>query len=81
MTRTPLVRYSNTVIVKTAHEKMTWAEVSSYATGTGTQDVQNAIPLPVHGTIQYYQDGNWFIVLDAVKKKHKFSVVHLESIQ
>jgi hypothetical protein len=81
MTRTPLVRYSNTVVVETASQRMTWVEVSSYATGTRTQDVANAIPLPVHGTIQFYQDGNWFIVLDSSKKKHKFSLVHLESIQ
>lgn len=81
MTGTPLVRFSDTVVLETAHERMTWVEVSSYATGTRTQDVVNAIPLPVHGTIQFFQDGNWFIVLDSSKKKHKFSLVHLETIQ
>jgi len=81
MTGTPLVRYSNTVVIEAAHQRMTWVEVSSYATGTRTQDVVNAIPLPVNGTIQFYQDGNWFIVLDAARKKHKFSLVHLEAIQ
>ncbi len=37
MTGTPLVRYSNTVVLETAHERMTWVEVSSYAAGTRTQ--------------------------------------------
>ena len=76
MTGTPLVRYSNTVVVETANERMTWSEVATYATGTKVNEVVNAIPLPVHGTIQFYQDGIWYFVLDAAKKKHKFSLVH-----
>jgi len=80
MTRTPLVRYSNTVVVETADERMTWSEVATYATGTKVDEVVNAIPLPVHGTIQFYQDGTWYFVLDAAKKKHKFSLLHEEVI-
>ena len=81
MTGTPLVRYSNTVVVETAAERMTWSEVATYATGTKVNEVVNAIPLPVHGTIQFYQDGIWYFVLDAAKKKHKFSLLHEEVIE
>jgi len=80
MTGTPLVRYSNTVVVETANERMTWSEVATYATGTKVNEVVNAIPLPVHGTIQFYQDGIWYFVLDAAKKKHKFSLLHEEVV-
>ncbi len=80
MTGTPLIRYSNTVVVETAQERMTWSEVASYLTGTRAQEVVNAIPLPVNGTVQFYQDGNWFILLDPSKKKHKFLAVHIEAI-
>ena len=81
MTGTPLVRYSNTVVVETAAERMTWSEVATYATGTKVNEVGNAIPLPVHGTIQLFQDGIWYFVLDAAKKKHKFSLLHEEVIE
>ena len=80
MTGTPLVRYSNTVVVETTDKRMTWSEVATYATGTKVNEVVNAIPLPVHGTIQFYQDGIWYFVLDAAKKKHKLSLVHEEVI-
>jgi hypothetical protein len=80
MTNTPLVRYSNTVIVETATEKMTWVEVAKYAVGTRTQDVVEAIPLPINGTIQFYRHGNFFVVRDASHKEHKFSMVHLEEL-
>lgn len=81
MTNTPLVRYSNTVHVETATERMTWVEVSTYKMGTRTQDVVEAIPLPVNGKIQFYRHGNFFVVRDASNKEHKFSMVHQEIIQ
>jgi hypothetical protein len=28
----------------------------------------------------FYQDGIWYVVLDAAKKKHKFSLLHEEVI-
>jgi hypothetical protein len=68
------------VVVETADERMTWSEVATYAAGTKVDEVVNAIPLPVHGTIQFYRDGIWYFVLDAAKKKHKFSLVHEEVI-
>lgn len=81
MTNTPLVRYSNTVIVQTETEQMTWVEVSTYKLGTRTQDVIEAIPLPVNGTVAFYRHGNFFVVRDASHKEHKFSMVHQEIIQ
>ena len=56
MTGTPLVRYSNTVVVETADKRMTWSEVATYATGTKVNEVVNAIPLPVHGCLLYTSD-------------------------
>lgn len=81
MTNAPLVRYSNTVIVQTETERMTWVEVSTYKVGTRTQDVVEAIPLPVNGTVEFYRHGNFFVVSDATHKEHKFSMVHQEIIQ
>jgi hypothetical protein len=81
VTNTPLVRYSNTVIVQTATERMTWVEVSTYKMGTRTQDVVEAIPLPINGTVEFYRHGNFFVVSDASHKAHKFSMVRQEIIQ
>lgn len=65
----PISRRSNIVLVETASERMTWGE-----DGNG----KNVIILPVHGTIQFYRDGKWFIVMDSSNKKHKFGILHLE---
>ena len=80
MTGTPIVRYSNTVTVETDHERMTWSEVSNYWSGTRTQDVRNALPLPVNGEVKFYRDGNYCIVQDEDHKDHKFLIVHLEEL-
>lgn len=31
--------------------------------------------LPVNGFVDFYRDGNWFIVLDSKHKKYKFALV------
>src|SRR6185312_7952530 len=68
----PISRRSDVVIVETSKARMTWAE---RITGRGP------IVLPVNGDIQFYQDGNWMVVLDAKHKKHKFAVVHFEQLK
>jgi hypothetical protein len=68
----PITRRSNIVVVETAHHRLTWSEV---VTGRGP------VILPVNETIQFFQDGNWFIVLDSNRKKHKFSLIHMEALQ
>jgi hypothetical protein len=65
----PIVRQSNTVVIETGNERLTWSE-------TG----RHMLVLPVNGTIQFYQDGKWYIVLDSQRKKHKFALVHMETI-
>ncbi len=65
----PIMRRSNIVVVETATQRITWVEAG-----------RNTIILPVHGTIEFYRDGNWFVVLDAKNKKHKFGLLHLETI-
>ncbi|MGD0199144.1 MAG: hypothetical protein ABSD27_00180 [Bryobacteraceae bacterium] len=60
----PIYRRSNYVVVETDTHRLEWSEVGS-----------SAIILPVNGSIEFYRDGNWFIVLDSKKKKHKFALV------
>jgi len=68
----PIVRRSNRVVVETGNQRLTWAEA-----GNG----KNVLVLPVNGTIHFYRDGNWFVVVDSQHKKHKFGLVHEEIIQ
>lgn len=65
----PIMRRSDVVVVETDHQRITWVEVG-----------RRTIILPVNGKIDFYRDGNWFIVRDAKGKKHKFAMVHLEHI-
>ncbi len=65
----PITRNSDIVVVETATQRLTWAEAG-----------RKFVILPVNGTIHFYRDGNWFIVLDSKKNKHKFGLVHLEAI-
>ena len=59
----------NIVVVETARSRLTWAEVG-----------KEQVIFPVNRTIRFYQDGNWFIVLDSNHKKHTFALVHFENI-
>jgi hypothetical protein len=64
MIAVPIYRQSNTVQVDVAQYRYTWVESG-----------RNQIILPVGGRIQFYQDKNWFIILDSAGKKHKFGLV------
>ena len=35
----------------------------------------NMLILPVNGSIEFYRDGDWFVLLDSKHKKHKFALV------
>ncbi len=59
-----IYRRSNYVVVETDTQRLAWSEVG-----------RSAVILPVNGVIEFYRDGNKFIVLDAKKKKHKFVLV------
>lgn len=60
----PIYSRSNRVVVETETQRLEWIE-------TG----KNFVILPVNGAIQFYRDGNWFVVIDSKKKKHKFGLV------
>ena len=68
----PITRVSDVVVVETAQYRLTWQEQMTR---------RGPVVLPVNGTVQFYQDGRFFIVLDAAHKKHKFAVLHMEAIQ
>jgi hypothetical protein len=60
----PVYRRTNNVTVETATHRLEWSESG-----------RSTIVLPVNGTIEFYRDSDWFIVLDSKKKKHKFALV------
>ncbi|MGA7695462.1 MAG: hypothetical protein WCA76_10560 [Candidatus Sulfotelmatobacter sp.] len=60
----PIYRRSNFVVVETDTYTYQWSEVGN-----------KPIILPVNGDIEFYRDGDSFIVLDSKHKKHKFALV------
>jgi hypothetical protein len=60
----PIYRRSNFVVVETDTYTYQWSEVGN-----------KTIILPVNGDVEFYRDGDWFIVLDSKHKKHKFALV------
>ena len=54
----------NRVTVQTTTQVLDWCEV-------GTKP----LAFPVNGFIQFYRDGDLYVVLDKKGKKHKFAVV------
>lgn len=66
----PLMSRSNEVTVETATQRITWIESPN----------RHPLILPVNGKVQFYRDNQWFVVRDMKNKKHKFGIVHLESI-
>lgn len=60
----PIYRRSNIVVVETDTYQYQWSEVG-----------RKTIILPVNDVIDFYRDGNWFIVQDTNHKKHKFALV------
>ena len=53
----PITRRSNIVVIDTATQRLTWLEHGN-----------KAIVLPVNGTIEFYQEGGWYVVLDSRQK-------------
>ena len=66
----PLRHRSNVVTVQTTNHRLTLSEQGN-----------KTVVLSVNEEVQVCRDGNWFVVLDSTKKKHKFSLVHLEAIE
>ncbi len=60
----PIRTSSNTAVVDVGNMRYMWAEVGN-----------KRIVLIVNSDVQFYRDGNWFIVLDTKGGKHKFSVM------
>ena len=60
----PIYRNWNTVVIETEKYRYSWNEVGN-----------KHIILPVNGEIQFYRDGDYFIVLDTKNKKHKFALI------
>ena len=61
----PIDLKSNAVTVETETEILRWVEYPQ----------SGFLILPVNGTVYFYRHRDWFIVLDARKRKHKFSMV------
>ena len=59
----------NRVTVQTSSQVLDWCEV-------GTKP----LALPVNGFIQFYRDGDLYVVLDRKGRKHKFAVVGSRNI-
>ncbi len=62
----PIYRRSNSVVIETDNYRYEWNEVG-----------RNMLILPANGFVDFYRDGNWFIVLDSKHKKHKFTLVSM----
>jgi hypothetical protein len=61
----PIYGRSNVVVVDTESTRYKWSE----ATRRGT------IVLTVNAPVEFYRDGNWFIVLDSKGGKHRFALI------
>lgn len=60
---------TNSVVVETEKVRYEWVEYGN-----------RSVILPVEGQVNFYRDGDWFIVLDAKQKKHKFSLTGMTTI-
>ena len=60
----PVAYTTNIAVVETKDYRYTWSEHS-----------KKKVVLPVHGTIRFYRDGDYFVVLDTNGKKHKFGLL------
>jgi hypothetical protein len=61
----PINGRSNVVVVDTGPTRYTWSE----ATRRGT------IVLTVNAQVEFYRDGDWFVVLDSKGGKHRFALI------
>ena len=64
----PIVRQSNTVVLRTPDAWLTLTERGS----------RHLLVLPVHSTVQFYEDKGYICILDRRRKRHRFIVVHQE---
>ena len=64
----PIYRTSNRVVVETGTQILEWSEIG-----------KSVIILPVNGFVEFYRDGDWYIVLDAKKRKHKFAIIGMKT--
>ena len=55
---------TNIVVVESGDYRYTWSERS-----------KKKVVLPVHGSIRFYRDGDYFYILDTRGKKHKFALL------
>lgn len=65
----PIYRRSNIVVVETDTYQYQWSEAG-----------KKTLILPVNDDVEFYRDGNWFIVLDTNHKKHKFGLVGMTAL-
>ena len=65
----PIYRRSNIVVVKVDNIQYTWAESG-----------KRTIVLLVNAEIEFYREGNWFIVSDSEGNQHKFSLIGAVSL-
>lgn len=65
----PIRRQSNIVVIETTKARITLSEKG-----------RHFLILPVNGMVQCAQDGNWVVMLDSNKKKHKFAIIHVEML-
>lgn len=66
----PLTQTSNQIIIESTAYRYTLIEKPS----------KHYLVLPENASVQFYQDGKWFVFLDSEKKEHKFSVMHMEKL-
>ena len=64
----PVYRTSNSAVIETDKYRFQWLESGN-----------RPLVLPVNSEIEFYQEGDWFIVLDSKHHKHKFSLVGMIS--
>ena len=64
----PIYRRSSRVVVETDSQILELVETAP-----------NLVVLAVNGSVEFYRDGDWFVVLDAKKKKHKFALVGMKT--
>jgi len=63
----PLRRTSNQIVLETNAYRLTLLEKPS----------KHYLVLAENSSVQFYQDGQWFVFLDANMKEHKFSLLHM----
>ena len=66
----PLNQTSNQIIIESTAYRYTLIEKPS----------KHYLVLPENASVQFYQDGKWFVFLDSEKKEHKFSAIHMEKL-